>query len=150
MERNHVTQAFWQSILLFVSFVMITVGVALEAATPIGFSNGCWAFSLVIPSTGFFLSLMNRHFVELYKSKKSFSNCSLLATLGITTAAYIWAGFHYEMNFIELLSDKSFLETMEILCAIILLYGRGIPLIVVFCVLSKSMSNKYAEAIGKK
>ncbi len=48
-----------QSVLLFVSFAIITIGVALEAATPSGLMNGYWAVSLVIPATGFLLSLAN-------------------------------------------------------------------------------------------
>ena len=71
--------AVLQSGLLFVSFAIITIGVALEAATPSGLMNGYWAVSLVIPATGFLLSLANWYFVRLYKSRKSFSNCSLCA-----------------------------------------------------------------------
>lgn len=127
-----------QSVLLFVSFAIITVGVALEAATPLGLMNGYWALSLVIPSTGFLLSLTNWYFVRLYKSRKSFSNFSLLATLGITICAYIWAGFHYELSFAELFS--------YIKC----FYGFGIVLTAVFCVLSKLLSCKYATMLGKE
>lgn len=140
-----------QSVLLFVSFAIITVGVALEAATPSGLMNGYWAMSLVIPATGFLLSLTNWYFVRLYKSRKIFSNCSLLATLGITICAYIWAGFHYELNVYELLQDISFPDLFEMLqCIITLFYGIGIVLTAVFCVLSKLLSNKYAVMLGKE
>ena len=60
-----------QSVLLFVSFALITIGVALEARTPSGIGNGFWALNLVIPSTGFMLSLANWYFVKVYKNKKA-------------------------------------------------------------------------------
>jgi len=124
-----------QSVLLFVSFALITVGVALEAKTPLGLMNSFWAMNLVIPSTGFMLSLANWYFVRLYKSRKSFSNYSFIATLVITLCAYIWSGFHYETTLLYHLS---------------LLNGIGILLTIVFCALSKILSNKYAEMLGKE
>ncbi len=84
-----------QSVLLFISFAVITLGVYFESKTASGFSNGLWAFSIVIPATGFMLSLANRYFIRLYKSKKCFSTSSLLVTLAITAFAYIWSCFHY-------------------------------------------------------
>ena len=117
-----------QSVLLFLSFALITTGVALEASTPAGPMNGSWALNLVIPATGFMLSLASWYFVRLYKSRKNFSDCSLLATLGITICAYIWAWVHYHL----------FLSTI------------GVLLTVVFCVLSKILSNQYAKMLGKE
>ena len=73
-----------QSVLLFLSFALITLGVALEARTPSGIGNGFWALNLVIPATGFMLSLANWYFVRVYKNRKSFSNYSLIATLGVS------------------------------------------------------------------
>lgn len=139
-----------QSVLLFISFVIITVGVAFEAATPLGLVNGYWALSLVIPATGFLLSLANWYFVRLYKSRKVFSNCSLFATLGITVCAYVWAGFHYEINFAQLLQGIRFPEFIDMLQGITFFYGIGIVLTVVFCVLSKLLSSKYATMLGKE
>lgn len=139
-----------QSVLLFVSFAIITIGVALEAATPSGLMNGYWAVSLVIPATGFLLSLANWYFVRFYKSRKSFSNCSLLVTLGITVCAYIWVGFHYEFSisdFAELLHRISLTDLFEMIVG---LFGIGILLTPVCCVFSKILSNKYAEMLGKK
>lgn len=126
-----------QSALLFVSFAIITVGVALEAGTPDGLMNGFWAFCLVIPATGFLLSLANWYFVRLYRSRKAFSNCSLLETLGITVCACIWGAFHYELGFSLLRRLGS-------------LYGTGLVLTAVFCVLSKVLSGKYAAMVGKE
>ncbi len=139
-----------QSILLFLSFAFITIGVALEAKTPTGLMNGFWALNLVIPATGFMLSLANWYFVRIYKSRKQFSNCSLFATIGITLCAYIWSGFHYEINLFDLFARSGFSEILEILHASLLLNGIGILLTVVFCVLSKTLSNRYAKMLGKE
>lgn len=139
-----------QSVLLFVSFVMITMGVALEAATPSDLMNGYWALSLVIPATGFLLSLANWYFVRLYRSRKSFSNCSLFATLGMTACAYIWAGFHYKFNFSELLQGVSLLRFTDIFQSLAFFCGSGILLTAIFCVLSKLLANKYAKMLGKE
>jgi len=139
-----------QSVLLFISFAIITVGVALEASTPSGLANAYWALSLVIPATGFLLSLANWYFIRLYKSRKSFSNCSLLATLGITVCAYIWAGFHYELNFAQLLQGIDIIEFFDMLQGLLFFYGNGILLSAVFCVLSKVLSSKYAKMLGKE
>lgn len=130
-----------QSVLLFISFAIITVGVALEAATPAGLTNALWALSLVIPATGFLLSLANWYFIRVYKSRRAFSTCSCLATLGITLCAYAWACFHYELPLVD------FFEAMPFYT---FLFGRGIVLTVVLCVLSKLLSNKYAVMLGKE
>ena len=139
-----------QSVLLFFSFALITIGVALEARTPSGIANGFWALNLVIPATGFMLSLANWYFVRLYKSRKSFSNFSLIATIGITICAYIWSGFHYEMNLYDLFAGSNFVVILEILHALLLFNGIGILLTVVFCTLSKTLSTQYAKMLGKE
>lgn len=124
-----------QSLLLFASFALITVGVALEARTPTGPSNGNWAVSLIIPATGLLLSLANWYFVKLYRSRKLFSNCSFLCTLGCTICAYIWSVCHY---------------TADAVSAMTLPYGIGIFLTSLFCILSKTLSNQYAKMLGKE
>lgn len=139
-----------QSLLLFVSFAIITVGVALEAGTPTGLMNGFWAFSLVIPATGFLLSLANWYFVRLYKSRRSFSNFSLLATIGFTACASIWAMFHYDIDLAQLFAENGLAGFMEVLRAVLLLDSIGIGLTAVFCVLSKVLSNQYAKLLGRE
>lgn len=139
-----------QSVALFLSFLLITVGVALEAKTPSRIMNGFWASNLVIPSTGFMLSLANWYFIRVYKNKKFFSNCSFIVTLVITLCAYVWSGFHYEINLFELFHGNNVSESLEMLYALLLLNGIGILLTVVFCVLSKTLSNKYAKMLGKE
>ena len=139
-----------QSVLLFLSFALITIGVALEARTPSGIGNGFWALNLVIPATGFMLSLANWYFIRVYKNRKSFSLFSLIATLGITLCAYIWSGFHYELNVFELFSECDFVELLDVMQGILFLNGLGIVLTIVFCTLSKILSNQYAKMLGKE
>lgn len=140
-----------QSVLLFVSFGLITIGVACESATAYdNLSNGLFAVNLVIPATGFMLSLANWYFVRNYKSRKAFSNCSFLITLGITMCAYVWSCFHYDINFIELFAGADFTGFLDVLLCISVLGGTGFLLTFAFCVLSKVLSDKYAKMLGKE
>lgn len=140
-----------QSVLFFGSFGLIIIGVAVEAyADSDSLGNGLFAFNLVVPATGFMLSLANWYFVRMYKSRKVFSDCSALGTLFITACAYIWSVFHYEeMGFLELFKGVSLAGFFDTLHGILFLLGGGIVLTIVFCVLSKILSNKYAEMLGK-
>ncbi len=122
-----------QSLLLFLSFAAVTIGVTFEAATPLGKANGCWAVALIVPATGFLLSLANWYFVNLYKSKRAFSNCSLLLTAGFIALAYIWAVLHYGPA-----------------AAMLGAFAIGISLSAVLCVLSKLLSGRYAAMLGKE
>ena len=63
-----------QSVMLFVSFAIITLGVILEGSTPAGNTNGLWAVALIVPATGYLLSLANWFFVRVYKSRKMLEN----------------------------------------------------------------------------
>ncbi len=143
-----------QSILLFISFGLITFGVAKEASTPTGFMNGYWAYMLVIPATGFMLSLANWYFVRVYKSRRLFSNCSCLITFAITLGAYVWSFFHYEVDLST--ASATFFEGLLVnesigeLIFYVLFYCAGTVLTVVFCILSKLLSSKYAEMLGKE
>ena len=139
-----------QSVLLFLSFALITIGVALEAKTQSGLMNGFWALNLVIPATGFMLSLANWYFVRIYKNGKIFSNCSLFTTLAITLCAYVWSGFHYEINLFDLFAGNDFAEFLDTVQSLLLLNGIGILLTVAFCALSKILSNRYAKMLGKE
>ncbi|MBR5136809.1 MAG: zf-HC2 domain-containing protein [Clostridia bacterium] len=130
-----------QSVLLFVAFGLIAIGVAMEARTPLGLLNGYWAFNLVVPATGLLLSLTTWYFVRLFRNKKRFSDACSLITLAIIICAWIWAMMHYE---------ASFINEPEILFASILLNSMGIALTVIFCFLSKVLSNKYAKLLGKE
>ena len=140
-----------QSVLFFVSFGLIIIGVAAEAyAGSDSLGNGLFAFNLVVPATGFMLSLANWYFVRSYKNRKVFSDCSSLITLGITVGAYFWTAFHYEeMGFLELFKGVSLAGFFDTLHGILFLLGGGIVLTGVFCVLSKILSCKFAEMLGK-
>ena len=122
-----------QSILLFLSFALITIGVTLEAKTPAGIGNGFWAINLIVPATGFLLSLTNWYFIRVYTTKVCFSTYSLIATLILTVCAYVWSVAHYEMALADLVNG---------------IYG--ILLTIVFCTLSKGLSNQYAKLLGKE
>lgn len=139
-----------QSVLLFFSFALITIGVALEARTPSGLMNGFWAFNIVIPATGFMLSMANWYFVKVYKNRKSFSNYSLCATIAITLCAYIWSGFHYEAELFDPFATTDFTNVLENLRALFSFAGIGILLTLAFCTLSKVFSNRYANMLGKE
>lgn len=130
-----------QSILLFVSFALLVFGVAREAATPSGNTNGLWAVAVIIPTTGFLLSLANWYFVRVYPSRKTFSNCSLLATVAFIVIGYIWAVLHYR-NVSADLFNGSVMSTG--------LFITGIVLSIAFCVISKFLSDRYARMIGKE
>ena len=146
-KLNNWKASVLQSVLLFLSFGLITAGVALEAGTPAGVGNGFWALNLVIPATGFMLSLANWYFISVYKNRKSFSYCSCIATLGITLCAYVWSVFHYEINLMDLFSGSNFAEIAEDLLSA---GGIGILLTSALCVLSKLLSNRFAKMLGKE
>lgn len=122
-----------QSILLFLSFALITIGVTLEAKTPAGIGNGFWAINLIVPATGFLLSLTNWYFIRVYATKVCFSTCSLIATLILTVCAYVWSVVHYELHFADLVNG---------------IYG--VLLTIVFCTLSKYLASQYAKLLGKE
>lgn len=133
-----------QSVLLFLSFGLVTIGVALEASTPMGFFNAYWAFNLVVPATGMMLSLAAWYFVRLFKNRKSFSNVCSIVTLVIILCAWLWAMVHYEANFVELTND------IFVLFGFLISNWLGIVLTVIFCFLAKVLSNMYARMLGKE
>lgn len=149
-KLNNWKASVLQSVLLFFSFGLITIGVALEARTGSGLMNGFWAMNLVIPATGFMLSMANWYFVRVYKDRKRFSSFSLITTLAITLCAYIWSGFHYEMDLLAVFSECNFVEAFDVIQGVLFLNGLGIVLTVVFCILSKILSNQYAKMLGKE
>lgn len=127
-----------QSVLMFLTFAVLVVGVTLESYTPSGARNGIWAFSLIIPATGLFLSLPNWYFVRFYRSKKAFSNISMLMTLLFCIVGYLWGVIHYSVF------------TAELSPAFPIAIGAGVLFCAVCCVLSKLLSNRYAQLLGKE
>lgn len=130
-----------QSVLLFVSFALVIFGVAREAATPSGNTNGLWAVAVIVPATGFMMSLANWYFVRAYPSRKVLSNCSLIATIAFTGIGYIWAVLHYQGIFTDLFNGSAFSVTMLIV---------GCIMCFVFFIVSKLFSNQYAKLLGKE
>ncbi len=136
-----------QSVLFLFSFLMITVGVDIEASSPLGFGNGMAAFNAVVPTTAFMLSLTNWYFVKLYKSRKVFSWCSCGLMLIISFGAYLWTAFHYDIDYTEFLKNITFKDAAE---HIVFFYGIGIILTIIFLVASKILSDVYAKMLGKE
>ena len=130
-----------QSVLLFASFGLLTFGVAREAATADGETNGLWAIAVIIPVTAFLLSLANWYFVRLYPGKKTFSNCSLLVTVCFMAIGFLWAAIHYE-NALSNLFGGSPLSR--------LLLPLGCVLCLGLCLLSRLLSQSYANMLGKE
>ncbi len=132
-----------QSVLLFAAFGAIAFGVAMEASSGyLDFTNSLWAFWLVIPATGFLLSLANWYFVRLYPSKKCFVLVSCCLTLLLTLAAYTWCHWHYGDG--DLPSLTLFFGWMV---------GPGWPgtvLTVVLCGFLVGASYAYAGLLGKE
>ena len=130
-----------QSVLLFVSFALLVFGVAREAATPEGVTNGLWSLALIVPVTGFLLSLANWYFIRLYPSKKAFSACSILVTAAFILLGYVWALLHYRSSLVNLFNGSALSTGLLIL---------GCVLVVALCAASKLFSDRYALLLGKE
>lgn len=142
LKRVHDWKAsVMQSVTLFLSFALLVFGVAREAATPTGNRNGLWAVAVIVPVTGFLLSLANWYFVRLYPNRKAFSLCSLLATLMLIICGYAWAAVHYRNEWEGLFGNGGTAYAFLI---------AGAVLSVAFCVLSVLLSRKYAAMLGKE
>ena len=128
-----------QSVLLFVSFAVLVFGVAREASTPAGASNGLWAIAVIVPVTGFLLSLANWYFLRAYPDRKSFSGGSLLATAVFIVAGYIWAVLHYR--------PWGSVNGASLSAAAVI---TGCVLSVALCAASKLLSLKHARMNGKE
>lgn len=137
-----------QSVLLFISFIVMAVGVTLEAKTPLGTENGFWAFTLIIPATGFLLSLANWFFIRIYKNKKIFSVCSFIVNAAITFFFFICGIFYYNVPSLYFISETGFSDS-DVLLKTIQFLGCGIITAAVFCVVSNFFSLRYAEMLGK-
>jgi hypothetical protein len=130
-----------QSVLLFVSFALLIFGVSREAATPEGVTNGLWSLALIVPVTGFLLSLANWYFIRLYPSKKAFSACSILVTAAFILLGYVWALLHYRSSLVNLFNGSALSTGLLIL---------GCVLVVALCAASKLFSDRYALLLGKE
>ncbi|MCR5792961.1 MAG: zf-HC2 domain-containing protein [Lachnospiraceae bacterium] len=137
---NHWRASVLQSVLLYFSFALIILGVTLEVSANSVISNGLWAFSIIVPATGFMLSLANWYFIRIYKSRNSFSFCSLLTTICFTALGYMWAFYHYTFSFYDLIQDSHHKSALIV----------GILFMILLCLLSKLLSNRYAHLLGKE
>ena len=127
-----------QSVLLFVSFAVLAVGITLEAYTPYGLTNGIWAFLVIVPFASFILSLSNWFFVRMYKNRRIFSNCSSLITLIINIISFVWAVVHFKVTFFDFSGS------------LVKFLLSGIVVTTLLCVVSKVTSGVYAKMLGKE
>lgn len=130
-----------QSILLFASFALIIFGVAREAATPSGNTNGLWAIAVIVPATGFMMSLANWYFIRVYRNRKTFSICSFIAAISFILIGYIWAFIHYQGITANMFSGS----ILSVILPIV-----GCVLSIALCAISKILSNQYAKLLGKE
>lgn len=134
-ERVHDWKAsLLQTFMLFASFAVLALGVIAEGGTPAGMQNGLWAVALIVPSAGYLLSISNWFFIRYYKSKRAFSNGSCLITFILILLGYLWAALHYAFQ-INLTSPLVFV---------------GALLSATLCILSKTLTNKYADLLGRE
>ena len=91
--------------------------------------------ALIVPATGFMLSLVNWYFVRLYKSKKQFTTITMLITAILIILAYLWAAIHY-----------GFSSIIQLPIYIIV----GLVSSVIYSILSSLLSNYYAYFLGKE
>lgn len=124
-----------QSALFFVYFCILTVGVAKEAATPMGLLNGFWGCSVVVPAAGALLGLANWYFLRVYPGRRSFVIGSVVCTAVCTVACFAWVLWHYEFPVVEFLAGYSL---------------RGTAFLAGNLLLSGVFSRQYAALIGKE
>lgn len=130
-----------QSVLLFVSFALIVFGVAREAATSSGDTNGLWAIAVIVPATGFMMSLANWYFIRVYRNRKTFSTCSLIASIAFILIGFIWAFIHYR-------GITTCFFNGSVLSAVLPVVGCVLS--IALCVVSIILSNQYAKFLGKE
>ncbi len=123
-----------QTGLFLLYFGLLTVGVALEARTPAGDSNGVWFFSLVVPAAGFLVSMVHWHFIRLHRSRRSFLAGCLADTAGITLLFFLLGIFHYSVH----------LGSVWARCRI------GLALLVANLAICLVCSSVYARMVGKE
>lgn len=85
-----------QAGLSFAAFALMALGVTLESRTPAGPLNGLWAFTLIIPATGFLLGLVNWYFLRQYRSRRQFCLGSAGITGLLCALCCAWGCLHYD------------------------------------------------------
>lgn len=140
-----------QSALFLISFLLITVGVAFESASPYtDWGNGFWAINLVAPVTGFMLSLPNWYFIKFYKNKKSFSRWSCAITVILIFAATVCSLFHYEAFVLDQGLVEFLKSCFNLGYFVLFFYTYSFVITAVLALLSKVLSEKYAKMLGKE
>lgn len=139
MERISLWKAsLLQAILQFLSFLLIVLGVTMESQTT-GMENGFWAVGLIVPATGFMLSLVNWYFVRLYRDRGLFSIVTALSAFTFMATGYVWAVFNYGISFSQHNENFS-------------MYGLmfGIPISIILCIFASVFADIYGRYSGKE
>ncbi len=125
-----------QSLMLYISFLLVAQGVGMEASVPAGVGNGNWLFALVAPLTALLLSMGNWYFIRFYHSRKSFAVASVCCLILAAFVEYIWGAFHYEWRLTEIFGNSAFVI--------------GILLTILLSGISYLLSNLYGKYLGKE
>lgn len=125
-----------QSLLLYVSFLLVAQGVGMEASVPEGVGNGNWLFALVAPLTALLLSMGNWYFIRFYHSRKAFAVASACCLFFAAIVEYIWGAVHYEWRLIDIFGNSAVMI--------------GILLTILLCGISYLLSNLYGKYLGKE
>lgn len=130
-----------QTSCMLAAFLLIVWGVYKEAYIPTGLTNGIMAFWVVVPATGFLLSLLNWHFVRFYESRRSFVCATGALCVILTVCLWLWSIHHYEL----------FPAYADSLSKLFRLYiNRGLVTAAVLSAVSAVMSSLYAMLTGKE
>ncbi|MBQ7999692.1 MAG: zf-HC2 domain-containing protein [Ruminococcus sp.] len=127
-----------QAVLQLLSFLLIVFGVTIEASDS-DINNGFWATGLIVPATGFMLSIINWYFIRLYRDRDKFSLVSSLCTLTFIIVGYVWAVGHYGFSCLDDYTDFGFNGVLY-----------GIPISIILCIFSAVFADKYGKLIGKE
>ena len=125
-----------QSLLLYISFLLVAQGVGMEASVPAGVGNGNWLFAMVAPLTALLLSMGNWYFIRFYHSRKSFAVASVCCLIFAAFIEYIWGAVHYEWRLTDIFGNSAFMI--------------GILLTILLCGISYLLSNLYGKYLGKE
>ena len=120
--------AMLQSVMLFLSFALVTLGVTLENRIKSGAYNGYWATILIVPATAMLLGLANWYFIKPYKNRAWFTVCSGVLFAAVLGCGYFWVSIHYYT----------------------VVYPVGLAIAAACGIASVSMSYVFARLVGKE
>lgn len=84
-----------QSLMMLLSFALVTLGVTLENRVKSGPYNGYCASLLIVPATAMLLGLTNWYFIRVYKNRTWFTVLSGVLFAAVLGCGYFWISVHY-------------------------------------------------------